>query len=304
MDWTGKVVPRSPNVAKPGYVVVPGWPSFPAGTLVGQSVGVEVDAQNRVFFFQRADKAWGNTTIITNDTVMVVDGPTGKLLNSWGKNMFLVPHGLTVDDQDHVWLTDCGLSEVFEFTSGGQLLQTLGTSASFNQPTDVAVVPGGNVYISDGYGNSRVAEFTRAGVFVRQWGMLGLVPGDLHLPHSVAYDGRLYVADRDNARIQVFDPTGALLAVWTGPDIGRPWGVAVGPTHHVFMIDGGDQIASAPSGRAVELDTNGKLVTNWGSFGSAPGQFNAGHAISVGPDGAVYVVEQVGNRIQKFVPAP
>jgi DNA-binding beta-propeller fold protein YncE len=135
--------------------------------------------------------------------------------------------------------------------------------------------------------------------------MEGILPGDLHLPHAIAYDeGRVYVADRDNARIQVFGPAGTLLAVWSGPDIGRPWGVAVGPSHHVFLVDGGDQIAASPSGRAVELTRDGVLVTNWGSFGSAPGQLDAGHAISVGPDGSVYVAEQVGKRIQKFRPVP
>jgi DNA-binding beta-propeller fold protein YncE len=150
-----------------------------------------------------------------------------------------------------------------------------------------------------------VAEFTRAGAFVRAWGMEGFEPGDLHLPHGIAIDGaRVYVADRDNARIQVFDTTGTLRDVWQGPTIGRPWGVAVGLNHRVFMIDGGDQIAAAPSGRAVELDPTGAVVNSWGSFGTAPGQFEAGHAISVGPDGSVYVVEQVGNRIQKFRPAP
>ena len=113
-DMTGKVVPRSPNVAHPGYEVVPGWPALPAGMVVGEAVGVEVDSQNHVFFFHRADKSWGNSTVIDKDTVVTVDGATGQVLATWGKNLFLVPHGLTVDQDDNVWVTDVMLNQVLQ----------------------------------------------------------------------------------------------------------------------------------------------------------------------------------------------
>src|SRR5262249_52758533 len=176
---------RSPNVPNPGYVVVPGWLQVPAGAVIGECVGVEVDAHNHVFFFTRADKGWGNTTLIDKDTVFTVDGDTGQVLASWGKNLFLVPHGLTVDQNDDVWVTDVELNQAFKFTHDGQLLLTVGAGNAcgcpgainaFNQPTDVAVAPSGNVYVSDGYGNARVAKLDPTGAFTAQWGMEGIVP--------------------------------------------------------------------------------------------------------------------------------
>src|SRR5262249_10587257 len=133
-DWAGKVVPRGPNVAQPGYVVVPGWPALPAGMAVGEAVGVEVDAHNHVFLFHRAHQGWGNTTIIDQDTVYVFDGDSGQVIATWGKDLFLVPHGLTVDQEDHVWVTDVGLSQIFEFTHDGQLLQTVGAGSACGCP--------------------------------------------------------------------------------------------------------------------------------------------------------------------------
>ncbi|MRG93754.1 hypothetical protein GF068_17815 [Polyangium spumosum] len=175
---------------------------------------------------------------------------------------------------------------------------------AFAKPTDVFVAPNGEVYVSDGYENTRVARFDPRGLFLDAWGEAGSEPGHFDIPHGIASDGaeRIYVADRGNARLQIFDLEGTLVDVWSGPEIGRPWGVEVAPNGHVFVIDGGDQLEGAPSGRALELDRDGKVVTSWGGFGREEGQFDTGHDITVGPDGSVYVVEQVGRRVQKFRP--
>lgn len=182
------------------------------------------------------------------------------------------------------------------------LVACTGAPDEFAKPTDVFLAPDGELYVSDGYENTRVARFDLRGAFLDEWGGAGSEPGHFDIPHGIASDGkdRVYVADRGNARLQVFDMEGALIEVWDGPEIGRPWGVEVGPDGHVFVIDGGDQLEGAPSGRALELDRNGKVITSWGSFGHEEGQFDTGHDITVGPDGSVYVVEQVGRRVQKF----
>ncbi|MDC3955385.1 hypothetical protein [Polyangium jinanense] len=174
----------------------------------------------------------------------------------------------------------------------------------FGKPTDVFLAPNGELYVSDGYENTRVARFDVRGMFLDAWGDPGSEPGHFDIPHGIASDGkdRVYVADRGNARLQIFDLEGMLVDVWSGPEIGRPWGVEVAPNGHVFVIDGGDQLDDAPSGRALELDRDGKVITSWGSFGREEGQFDTGHDITVGPDGSVYVVEQVGRRVQKFRP--
>jgi peptidylamidoglycolate lyase len=241
----------------------------------------------------------------------VIDGRTGKLLAEWGAGEFIMPHGLTLDHEDNVWLTDVGRHQVFKFTHDGRLLLTLGErgqpgadQSHFNLPTDVAVLPDGSFYVSDGYRNTRVVKFDAAGRYEFEWGGKGAEPGKFNLPHGVAVDerGRVFVCDRSNARLQVFDARGKFLAEWEGPAIGRPYGVSVAADGHVFIIDGGDQSKTQPDrSKAVELDADGNVVDSFGSYGTEPGQFRLGHDIAVARDGSVYVAEGAGKRVQKFI---
>jgi peptidylamidoglycolate lyase len=303
-----------PIAARAQYEVVPDWPVLPADQKLGTCAGIGVDSHGDVFVFHRNDRVWTNPfpeTPIPEPTVSVFDGRTGKLLTSWGASEFVMPHGLTLDRQDNVWLTDVGRQQVFKYTHDGQLLLTLGergqTGADqthFNLPTDVAVLPDGSFYVSDGYRNTRVVKFDAAGHYEFEWGGPGSSPGQFRLPHGVAVDsrGHVYVCDRSNSRLQAFDPRGKFIAEWKGPDIGRPYGVAVSSNDHVFLIDGGDQAPGEPDhAKVVELDPDGNIVESFGSPGSAPGQFRLGHDIAVAPDGAVYVAEAKGKRVQKFI---
>lgn len=170
------------------YQVVVGWPQLPAGMSTGQVAGVDVDAQGRVFVFRRADKIWDSAIVdpgvIAAPTVLVLDGGSGQLLVAWGENRFVMPHGLTVDQEGHVWLTDVGLHQVFKFDAAGNLLLTIGEAGvpgaderHFNRPTDVAVAADGSVYVSDGYVNSRVVKFDADGRYLLSWGNFGDGPG-------------------------------------------------------------------------------------------------------------------------------
>ena len=303
--------------AEPRHEIVRDWPTLPEGYALGQCAGVGVDSHDDVFVFHRSGRVWSSPfpeDPIAAPTVSVIDGRTGKLLASWGAGEFIAPHGLTLDREDHVWLTDVGRQQVFKYTHDGRLVLTLGERgrpgadhAHFNLPTDVAVLPDGSFYVSDGYKNTRVVKFGAAGNYQFEWGGKGAAHGEFNLPHGIALDatGRVYVCDRSNARLQVFDPQGKFLAEWKGPDIGRPFGVSVAATGHVFLIDGGDQPTHPPDrGKVVELDADGRVVDTFGSFGPEPGQFQLGHDIAVARDGSIYVAETKGKRVQKFRPAP
>lgn len=295
----------APAFAGSRYEVVSGWPALPAGHALGLCAGVGVDSHDNVFVFHRNERAWSTPfpeEPIAKPTVSVLDGMSGKLLASWGAGEFIMPHGLTVDREDNVWLTDVGRHQVFKFTHDGKLLLTLGERgrpgadhAHFNLPTDVAVMPDGSFYVSDGYRNTRVMKFDAMGRYEFEWGGKGAEPGKFNLPHGIAIDarGRVFVCDRSNARLQVFDPLGKFIAEWKGPQIGRAYGVSVAADGHIFTIDG-------DGAKAVKLDSTGKVVSTFGTPGTEPGQFQLGHDIAVARDGSVYVAEGKGRRVQKF----
>lgn len=305
---------RASQLEPPSYSVVHGWPRLPEGYILGQAVGVGIDSHKHVFVFHRAGREWSDpmpTETIQRPTIMVFDGKTGEVITTWGQNTFAMPHGLTIDHEDNVWVTDVALHQVFKFTHDGKLEFTIGERGlpgadanHFNLPTDVAVLPDGSFYVSDGYTNTRVVKFSGAGKYTREWGTKGAGPGQFDLPHGIAVDanGRVYVADRTNARIQIFDSNGKYITEWKGPQIGRPYSVALGPDGHAFIIDGGDQPSEPPDrSRVIEVDSNGAVLRTFGRFGNYDGQFVLGHDISVDQDGTVYVVDAWGNRVQKFI---
>lgn len=309
------LVPFRVGSAEPRYEVVPGWPVLTNPPSLGQCVGVGVDSGNRVFVFHRSGRTWSDPAPaepIAADTVSVFDGTTGARLDSWGAGRFLLPHGLTIDPRGTVWLTDVGLHQVFQFTPQGGELRVLGEArvpgadrAHFALPTDVAVSPDGSLYISDGYRNTRVVKFDATGRYVSEWGTKGSGPGQFDLPHGLTLDaaGRVCVCDRSNSRIQVFDAGGTFLGQWKGPRIGRPYGIGTAPDGHLFLVDGGDPADPVDQrGKVVKLDPRGTVVATFSGPGLAPGRLQLGHDIAVGPDGAVYVAEATGKRVQKFVP--
>ena len=246
---------------------------------------------------------------------MCFDGATGKLLTSWGDGMFGTPHGLAVDSHDNVWVTDIKHHQVHKFSNDGKLLMTLGVkdvfgedATHFHSPTDVAVAPNGEFYVSDGYGNSRVVKFSAEGKFLLEWGRKGDQPGEFNIPHGVSLDGdgRVYVADRENARVQIFDGNGKFLTQWKSAELGRPWDVMIGADRYAYIVDGGQSNLKKPpdSGRVLKLDLQGHILQSWGRVGKYDGQFCWAHQVAVAGNGDVYVVDVgYGMRVQKFVPA-
>jgi peptidylamidoglycolate lyase len=315
----GMLASARTGASHPGirYQVVHEWPVLPEGRDLGAVSGVGVDSHDNVIVFHRNERSWPSsnkllTAPIALPTVTIFDGRSGHVLTEWGANQFAMPHGLTIDSQDNVWLTDVALQQVYKFSHDGHLLMTLGERgvagddpAHFNRVTDVAVAPDGGFFVSDGYRNSRIMKFSRTGIFLMQWGTKGSGPGEFIVPHAIALDheGRVYVADRQNDRVQVFDGNGRYLGEWKSKEIGRPYAVRFGSDGTAYVADGGEQPKIPPdrSGFAV-VSPDGKQISRFGRWGNYDGQFEMAHAIAVASDGSVYVADITGKRVQKFTP--
>jgi peptidylamidoglycolate lyase len=296
------------------YHVVHGWPDLPDGADLKEISSVGVDSHDHVFVLTRDGRQWPDSNVldktpIAGATVFLLDGRSGKLLSQWGEKAFAMPHLLTIDGRDHVWVTDVAWHQVFEFSHDGTLLRTLGErgvagadEAHFDQPTNVAVAPDGSFYVSDGYGNSRVVQFGADGRFVRQWGTKGTAAGQFNLPHGIAIDreGRVLVVDRGNKRVQVFDARGAYLTEWKGPPFGSPQAIAAGPDGAAYVADSGSVKLPDPCGIVV-LGRDGAVTGHAGRYGYYDGQFADIHGVAVAKNGDLYVADFAGKRVQKFV---
>ena len=209
---------------------------------------------------------------------------------------------MTLDGSDNVWLSDVGRHQIFKFTHDGRLLLTIGErrvpgwdGTHFNEPADVAVLKDGSFYVSDGYENSRVAHFKADGSFLNEWGAKGSAPGQFLIPHGVTTDrrGRVYVADRQNSRLQVFDSTGKFLKAWpVVPRTGRIFDVAVSPSGRIYLAstDGSDAV--------VVLDADFNQV---GHIPFDSTRIISSHQIAVQGDTVIYLADTGGKRILKYV---
>lgn len=222
-----------------------------------------------------------------------------------------MPHGLEVDDHDNIWVTDCGLHQVFKFDSSGNLLMTLGEAKvsgndreHFNLPTDVAVAADGSFYVSDGYGNSRIIKFSKDGTYLFEWGEFGDEQGAFNTPHGIDLDseGNVYVADRENNRIQKFDSEGNFITLWQNQTTDQLYSVTIdNHKNHLFGIDywiDSDSVIKGSDIFRFDLDANPEL--QFGRSGLYDGPVARYHDIQIDREGNIYVGDILGNRIQKF----
>lgn len=272
--------------------VVANWPQLPKGMNFGEVSGVDVDRNDHVWVFNRGRHA-----------VMEFDR-NGKLLQAWEHVPVKSSHGIRIDPEGNVWLVDVAGHAVLKFSPEGRLLMvfanagnTAGDNESryaFNRPTGLAFHPNGDFYVSDGYVNSRVVRYRKDGTYVQHWGKKGKGDGEFDLVHDVTIDsrGRVYVADRSNSRVQVFDENGKFLTKWT--DVGQPWGLYYAARENmIYMADG-------LNNRVVKLNLDGQVQGVLGSFGKTPGKFDFAHHLAVDSTGAIYVAEIKNWRVQKF----
>lgn len=273
----------------PAYQPVPSFPRWPEGMKCGAVSGVAINKAGDILIAHRNGPP---ISIFTKD---------GEHVRSFGDKIFTAIHGIRVDQDDQIWATDMKIHIVVKMDMTGRLLMTLGErnvpgedGSHFNRPTDVAVAPDGDFFVSDGYGNSRIVKFDPNGKFIKAWGSRGTGKGQFHLPHALVIDGQglVYVADRENKRIQVFAADGNFIRQIDGI---TPYGICLAPDGKLYIADG-------RASTVTRMTLAGRVELSWGGKGSGPGEFNMPHGIAVGADGSVYVAEINGERLQKFVP--
>lgn len=271
------------------HKVVKDWAKLPKGWNFGECSGVAVDRQDNVWVFNR-----GAHPVIQFDK-------NGNFLQAWGEGLFKSSHGMRIDAGGNVWAVDVKGHLVLKLSPAGQVQMVIGRKAGdndsreyFNEPTGIAIAANGDLFISDGYVNSRVVKFNQDGDYLTHWGSKGDGDGQFNLVHDVTIDsaGKVYVADRTNQRVQIFDRNGTFLGKWTG--IGAPWGlIYVAKENGIYMCDG-------LNNRVIKLGLDGQVQGVLGSQGRVQGKFDYAHNIAVDSEGSIYVVEIKNWRVQKF----
>ena len=300
----------------PTYEQVTDWPNLPKGYTLGSVTGVDIDTEQNVVLIHRAWRRWKilnevfPDTPISANTILIVDGKNGNLLNNWGANLFIMPHGLAVDKENNVWVTDVGLQQVLKFTHDGKLLMKLGESripgndsSHFNYPTDVAVAPDGTFYVSDGYRNSRIVKFSKEGKYLFQWGKKGSGEGEFNTPHAIDLDsnGNVYVADRENNRIQVFDRDGIFIRILNNNEkVAQIPSLTVDDGQHLFAVDYDFKDSIVNGSTVFSYDSSGTVFLKFSESGTNKRSIAWFHDITVDKDGSVYVGDIRNMRLLKF----
>ena len=280
------------------YVVAPTVVTLPAGKTMGATASVAFDTNGHLWVLSRGEQAFFEF------------GPDGSYIRSFGDGLFTRSHGLRIDRQGNLWATDVGGHIVVKMNRDGKVLLTIGTkgeagewneatgSRKLNQPNDVVIADNGDVFIVQGHtpgptGDARVLKFDKEGKFIKSWGGKGSGPGQFQVAHGVAIDakGLLWVADRENQRIQVFDQNGTFVrevkykGLPCSLDIGRQF---------IYMVNGF-------AGQVLKLDLNGKVLAALGKPGKGPGEFGEAHMIAVNQKDEIYVADSVNAALVKFV---
>jgi len=319
----------APNSQPNPYVTVEHWGKLPEGRMWGSTSAVEVDRDGKSIWV--AERCGANTCAGKNDPSILKFDASGKLVKSFGEGLFVFPHGIYVDKDDNVWVTDGqGANgkghQVIKFSPDGKVLMTLGKAGvpgdgpdTFNQPDDVVVAPNGDIFVSDGHtpnkDNARIVKFTKDGKFIKQWGSHGSGPGQFEVPHALAFDskGRLFVGDRANNRIQIFDQDGNFIAQWK--QFSRPSGIYIDKNDILYVTDSestdkpgyghnpgwkrGIRVGSAKDGTVTAFipdpltpDTDGKLPGTSAAEGVAADAMGNIYGAEVGPKGVKKYVKQ------------
>ena len=279
------------------YVAVAEPLGFPAGTtLAGAAASVAFDSKGHLFVLTR-----GQPSLYEFDN-------NGKFIRSFGEGLFTRSHGLKIDKDGNIWATDVGAHTVMKISPQGQVLLTLGTKGQrgawdastqlLNEPNDIAIGRNGDLFVVQGHtpgamGDPRVLKFDKNGKFIKSWGGKGKEPGKFDVAHGIAIDakGLLWVTDRENQRIQVFDADGKFIRELKYA--GLPCSLDIG-SQYIYMVNGF-------AGQVLRMDLDGKVLAATGKPGKGIGEFGEAHVLAVSPKGEIYVADSVNAAVQKFV---
>jgi len=259
---TGRADAQPANAAPNPYRTVEGWAKMPEGRTWGATSAVDVARDGRSIWV--AERCGANTCAGSTLPAVLLFDESGRLQKSFAAGVFVFPHGIHVDRGGNVWVTDARGRDgkghqVFKFSADGKLLLTLGKAGVtgegpdvFNQPSDVAVAANGDVFVADGHdenSNARIVKFTKDGRFIKTWGKRGTAAGEFDTPHALAFDsrGRLFVADRGNNRIQIFDQEGKFLEEWK--QFSRPSGIYIDKHDVIYVADSESNRKTNPGGK-------------------------------------------------------
>jgi len=287
------------------YRTVRDWGKPPGGVPWAAVTAVEVSADGSIYVIHRCKD---NSCASRPEPPILKFDKSGKLLKAWGENMFVFPHGATVDAQGNLWVTDSQVKDgkghqVFKFSPDGKVLLTLGKAGvasaapgEFDEPTDVIVAPNGGIFVTEGHsggttGNDRVSKFDKTGKFIKAFGKHGSGPGEFFNPHTIAIDsrGRLFVGDRGNNRIEIFDQEGKYLDTWT--QWGRPSGILIMKDDTMYVADsesfGPDQ-PGWKKGIRIGSAKTGKIQYFIEDMESTTIEHSGAEGVGVDADGNVY----------------
>src|SRR5437867_375840 len=299
------------------YRLVAKYSKLPEGRTLGSTAAIDVDRDgSSIWVFERCGgTSQGLACADSNLAPLLKFDSSGKFVKSFGAGMFVSPHGIHVDRQGNVWVTDgTGKSakghQVFKFSPDGKVLMTLGKAGvtgdgpdTFNQPSDVFVAPNGDIFVADGHGgnsNARIVKFSKDGKFIKAWGKKGSGPGEFDTPHSLAMDssGRLFVADRGNSRIQIFDQDGKLLDQWK--QFGRPSGIFIDKNDILYAADTqSDEKTNPGYPRGIRIGSakDGKVT----ALVSDPDPDGTGEGVAADAQGNLYGALTAKQALKKYV---
>lgn len=312
---------KARNVPEIAYTSAPDFLKLPAGIYMGEGIGVARNSKGHVFVYTRSGES---SRLFQFD-------PNGTFMREIGRYSygFAMAHAVRIDPQDHIWTVDEGTNTIVKFNPEGRVEMVLGrrhesvegliptaTPAPpaqpyrFNRPTDIAWDAAGNIFISDGYNNSRVVKYDKNGRYLASVGTRGSEPSQFNTPHSIQTDarGNVYVADRGNRRIQVLDNNLTLRAVYD--NVGAPWALCITPGPHQYLYssnsnpDTNNADIAAVTGEIYKMELDGTIVGKFGKAGKQLGEFGTVHAMDCRKDNEIVVVEITSWRAQKLTLQP